>query len=505
MSANLGLITYSYEYDTTEVTIVPPLDGQYQIYKDAHMLNKQEKIARLVTDERRVLTGSLSTTPAIHDFFRRHMCEWMERIPRSYSDELVREFYASYAASIRGSISKRAKPAARPPLEATLVWGFTVDISETTIGWVSFRVGIPEECRATGLLLRNHVSPTQADNVLTWDQKVMIAAIIAGLEIDFACILIAVIHKRAFKATTTLPFPCLIFQLCRDATIPIWHCDWLLQATKPLDIGLIRDEANVAAPHREPQVEVPPLGDDLVADVEQMQDDDTTPLVTTADVQDTLSLTTSQAPSSSRATHSSVSTAIPLARVQKLEARMDTLLQHDIHQRLDAFELRVLERLTPTVDVTTLKKELESLSADVDVLLAPLETEPESAPTAPVDDVVMSALYGDDMLPPDSSHAIGKRPRSGRTSDDTEAEGVRNRERQQTEVAWRASIVDEEIRQQRDREIGLGPCSGVSTTDGEVRVDESTTESAGIVNRSATDAVPSVDPVGSGKSNPPAY
>jgi len=75
--------------------------------------------------------------------------------------------------------------------------------------------------------------------------------------------------------------------------------------------------------------------------------------------------------------------------------------------------------------VTTLKKELESLSADVDVLLAPLETEPESAPTAPVDDVVMSALYGDDMLPPDSSHAIGKRPRSGRTSDDTEAEGVR--------------------------------------------------------------------------------
>ncbi|KAK4731644.1 hypothetical protein R3W88_024632 [Solanum pinnatisectum] len=61
------------------------------------------------------------------------MCKWMAHSPGSYSEEIVREFYASYAATIRGSISKWAKPTAQPPLEATLFWGFTVDISETTI------------------------------------------------------------------------------------------------------------------------------------------------------------------------------------------------------------------------------------------------------------------------------------------------------------------------------------------------------------------------------------
>uniref|UniRef100_M1DA61 Integrase core domain containing protein n=1 Tax=Solanum tuberosum TaxID=4113 RepID=M1DA61_SOLTU len=89
------------------------------------------------------------------------------------------------------------------------------------------------------LLVRNCVSITQADNVVTWDRVVIVAAMVAGLEIDLTRILIAMIHERAFKATTTLPFPCLIFQLCRDAAVPEWHCDRLLQETKTLDIGLI--------------------------------------------------------------------------------------------------------------------------------------------------------------------------------------------------------------------------------------------------------------------------
>ncbi|KAK4706388.1 hypothetical protein R3W88_034056 [Solanum pinnatisectum] len=49
------------------------------------------------------------------------------------NEEIVMEFYASFAATVRGSISRKAKPAAQPLLEAILVWGFSVDISETTL------------------------------------------------------------------------------------------------------------------------------------------------------------------------------------------------------------------------------------------------------------------------------------------------------------------------------------------------------------------------------------
>uniref|UniRef100_M1DPY4 Integrase core domain containing protein n=1 Tax=Solanum tuberosum TaxID=4113 RepID=M1DPY4_SOLTU len=250
---------------------------------------------------------------------------------------------------------------------------------------------------------------------------------VAGFETDFSRILITMIHERAFKATTTLPFTCLIFQLCRDAFVPVWNYDQLLQATKTLDIGLIWDEVNLAAPRREPHVEVPPLGDDLVADVEQVQGDDTALPATTADAQ------------------------VPPSPAASL-----------------------------------------------------LETEPESAPAASVDEVVMIALFSDDMPPPDSSQAAGKRPRSGRTSDDAEAHILNKKERQQLEETTRASLLKEEIRQQRAREIGVGPSNGVSTTEGAVRVDVSTIESVGLVVRSATDGIPSVDPAGSGKPNPPS-
>uniref|UniRef100_M1DE95 Integrase core domain containing protein n=1 Tax=Solanum tuberosum TaxID=4113 RepID=M1DE95_SOLTU len=48
-----------------------------------------------------------------------------------------------------------------------------------------------------------------ADNMVTWDQAVMLADIMAGLDIDVAHILIAKIHKRVFK--------CHRFDLTSDA------------------------------------------------------------------------------------------------------------------------------------------------------------------------------------------------------------------------------------------------------------------------------------------------
>uniref|UniRef100_M1DY12 Integrase core domain containing protein n=1 Tax=Solanum tuberosum TaxID=4113 RepID=M1DY12_SOLTU len=80
------------------------VSGQWQIYRDAWMMTEKDRMARLVTDECLVLTGSLHTALAIHELFKRHMCDWMARNPGSYNEKIVREFYASYATTLRGSI-----------------------------------------------------------------------------------------------------------------------------------------------------------------------------------------------------------------------------------------------------------------------------------------------------------------------------------------------------------------------------------------------------------------
>ena len=75
------------------------------------------------------------------------------------------------------------------------------------------------------LIVRHCLSPIAGDNIVTWDRAVLMAVMIAGFEVDFAWLLQAVMHERAFKVTTTYPFPCMIFSLCRSAGVPIWHVD----------------------------------------------------------------------------------------------------------------------------------------------------------------------------------------------------------------------------------------------------------------------------------------
>ena len=93
------------------------------------------------------------------------------------------------------------------------------------------------------LLVRHCLSPTAADNIVTWDRAVLMAAMIAGFEVDFAWLLQAVMHERAFKVNTTYPFLCMIFSLCRSAGVPIWHVDQLKTPRGTVDVALIRDEA----------------------------------------------------------------------------------------------------------------------------------------------------------------------------------------------------------------------------------------------------------------------
>ena len=81
------------------------------------------------TMERRVLTGSLSTMPEIHNLFSRHRLEWTAHPLGCYSEEMVREFYASYIATLRSQIDRRAAPAKQAPLEQVRVRGVQVDMS----------------------------------------------------------------------------------------------------------------------------------------------------------------------------------------------------------------------------------------------------------------------------------------------------------------------------------------------------------------------------------------
>uniref|UniRef100_M1DKB3 Integrase core domain containing protein n=1 Tax=Solanum tuberosum TaxID=4113 RepID=M1DKB3_SOLTU len=99
--------------DPSPVVVEPNrwcVEGQWQIYRDAKMINDKQKMARTITEESRVLTGSLHTVPEIHRLFNLHKCDWMARDPGTYSEEMVQEFYASYAVTLRGSITKRSSP-----------------------------------------------------------------------------------------------------------------------------------------------------------------------------------------------------------------------------------------------------------------------------------------------------------------------------------------------------------------------------------------------------------
>ena len=191
------------------------------------------------------------------------------------------------------------------------------------------------------------------------------------------------------------------------------------------------------------------------------------------------------------------------ARMERnMDGKMGRKVQA-VNKRLDAFEVRVLERSAPAIDLSGLQADLPSLRTDVDVILATPSVETQAAPTALADDTVLDALFsGTAEEGPAPTHAKGKRHRSHRTEEDKAHKRQHRKERE----AMRASIVDEELRQQRVRERVAGALSSatvveihpvlrdvVSTTDGAARVIESTTEGA-----------PTIVPAGSGKPDPPA-
>ena len=65
-------------------------------------------------------------------------------------------------------------------------------------------------------------------------------------------------------------------------------------------------------------------------------------------------------------------------RIERKMAQHIERMIYEVHQRLDAFELLVLARQAPMVDVSTLQAAVESLREDIDMILEArvLESEP---------------------------------------------------------------------------------------------------------------------------------
>lgn len=72
---------------------------------------------------------------------------------------------------------------------------------------------------------------------------------VAVFEVDLTRLLLEVIHERDFKDSTTYLLPCMIYEFFRVVEVPIWHIDDVLTPTRIVDVGLIKDETNEAAPN----------------------------------------------------------------------------------------------------------------------------------------------------------------------------------------------------------------------------------------------------------------
>ena len=105
---------------------------------------------------------------------------------------------------------------------------------------------------------------------------------------------------------------------------------------------------------------------------------------------------------------------------ERLECKISQHIERkivEVHQLLDAFELRVITHPAPPVDVSALQAALESLRADLDMILEARVPVSEARSTEPAEDTMLAALFATSEIPPPSSREHDKR-NMGREEDE---------------------------------------------------------------------------------------
>ena len=108
---------------------------------------------------------------------------------------------------------------------------------------------------------------------------------------------------------------------------------------------------------------------------------------------------------------------------ERLERKMVQLTEWkiaEVQQRLDSFELRVVAQPAPLLDVSNLQATVDSLRADIDIMLESRLPESEAPFVEPAEYTVLAALFATLEIPPTPPREHAKRLR-GREEDEARA------------------------------------------------------------------------------------
>ena len=99
-------------------------------------------------------------------------------------------------------------------------------------------------------------------------------------------------------------------------------------------------------------------------------------------------------------------------RLEKKMVQYKERMIVEVHQRLDAFELRVLARTAPPVDVSNLQAAVDNLRADIDTILESRVPESEAPSFETAENTVLAALFSTSEIPPPPPREHAKRRRA---------------------------------------------------------------------------------------------